>query len=197
MRNSKSISVFSLNHPQSNLPAIKAGSVPESVFAEGFTESYWRAASRVHSGTSKTQMCFAREIPVNGLGIADLVSVAWNPDKELHVSGDSAKLPELKRPTVRAFEMKLDNWKKGLMQAHRYSFFSDSSILVLPSDRIGTAVDHIDLFIKLQVGLWSYNPASGSIRQYYTPRPVRPENGKHRGLVLQRVWESATAEPAV
>ncbi len=196
MRTSRPISVFSFSHPQSNLPAIKAGSAAESMFAAAFTESYWRNASRVHSGSSKTQMYFAREIPVSGLGIADLVSVAWNPEKGLRFSFHEDGAPEQSHSTVRAFELKLDNWKKGLMQAYRYKFFSDSSILVLPSEKLSPALKHIDAFFNLQVGLWGYNQDSGCIRSHFTPRPARPENEKYRVLALRRVFESATAEPA-
>lgn len=195
MRNSKPISIFNFSHPQSNLPAIRAGSVSESTFAAAFAKSYWLSASRMHSGTSRTQMCFAREIPVNGLGIADLVTVAWNPTQMHQFPTHRDAVPEMNLSTVRAFELKLENWKKGLMQAYRYKFFSDSSILVLPNSNLTAALKSIDVFAQLRVGLWSYNMETGCIRSYLTPRPARPEDNKHRMIAILRVLEAVTAEP--
>lgn len=197
MKTLGSISVYDSAHPQANLPRLRQSSKPEAAFAKAFAEAYLERAHRLHSKSEKTEILLAREIPVNGFGIADVLSVAWKPSSRILDGRIAAAEAAAHSPTIRAFEAKLHDWKKGLMQAHRYSFFSDVSILVLPANKIRNALKNLDSFHILRVGLWGFDEESDTIRAIFTPRPKHAYIEKHRLLALQRVLDSATAQPVV
>jgi len=88
------------------------------------------------------------------------------------------------QPTVRAFEVKLSDWRRGLMQAHRYSFFSDAAILVIPDSKLPLAKKSLPTFRSLNVGLWGYNEISKAITKVLTPRPKRPAPNGHRAKAI-------------
>lgn len=160
---------YNFHHPQKNFSGGKKRPSPETVFAEKFARSYSERFLHIHSGTCKDNTLFIREVPVSGNGIADLVVFSWDRSLARQAS-TSLNLEELD-PTVRAFELKLSNWRKGIMQAHRYKYFSHASILVLPKNRVQSVQSELDLFRKLGVGLWGFALETGSITCFYTPRP--------------------------
>jgi len=165
------------HNPQKNLSGEKRMQNPEAIFAEKFARSYSDRFLHIHSGTRKDNTLFIREVPVSGNGIADLVVFSWDRSLARQAS-TSLNLEELD-PTVRAFELKLSNWRKGIMQAHRYKYFSHASILVLPKNRVKSVQSELDLFRKLGVGLWGFAPETGSITCFYTPRPRQQHIPKH------------------
>ncbi len=118
-----------------------------------------------------------REVPVYGNGIADLLVFSWS---NTLTSLESTPLDlEQLDPTVRAFEFKLSDWRRGMMQAHRYKYFSHASILVLPKNKIKSVRPELNLFRKLRVGLWGFLPETGSITCFYTPRPKQQQIPKY------------------
>jgi hypothetical protein len=147
------------------------------VFAEQFARSYCERFAQIHSGTCKNKPLFIREVPVSGNGIADLLVFSWShtPTPQESTCLDLEQLD----PTIRAFEFKLSNWRKGLMQAHRYKYFSHASILVLPRNKIKSVKQELNIFQKLRVGLWGFLPETGSITCFYTPRPKQQQIAKH------------------
>ena len=177
------------HHPQNNLRAGQNGRPgPEAEFASLFARSYQRRFVRTHPGTTKPRTLFIREVPVHGNGIADLMVLSWRGDGSTEAGGrlDLAELD----PTIRAFEIKMADWRSGLMQAHRYRYFSHVSLLVLPRDKLGLAKTHIDLFRALRVGLWGFDPESRAILTAYTPRPKRQHIEKHRQRALQMALQA-------
>ena len=130
----------------------------------------------------------AREVPVNGFGIADLVTVSWEMTFD---SWPQTGMSGALRPTVRAFEFKLSNWRKGMMQAHRYRFFADVAVLVLPTPNLAVAEPWISTFQKLNVGLWGFNEMTGAISPIITPRPRMPAGRGHREKAINRVLNTA------
>ena len=74
--------------------------------------------------------------------------------------------------------MKLSDWRKGLAQAYRYSYFADLAVVVLPPDLATVAKADLDLFRESNVGLWSFDPATGAIRKIFTPRGSGPRSPK-------------------
>jgi len=80
--------------------------------------------------------------------------------------------------------MKLSDWRKGLSQAYRYSYFADIAVVVLPPDVAAIAKTNLDLFRQSKVGLWSFNPATGAIRKLFTPRNSGPRNARAKGKAL-------------
>ena len=85
---------------------------------------------------------------------------------------------KLQRQQFTAFELKLRDWRKGIVQAYRYRYFCDRSIVVLPGDVADRASKRLELFASLDVGLWSFDPDTNVITKYFKrERPeVRPRD---------------------
>lgn len=167
----------------------------EEEFARSFAVEYDSRYASIHPGSSKMRRVLAHEVPVNGFGIADLVTVSWDTS-----AADPLNLPatgnELHvQPTVRAFEVKLSDWRRGLMQAHRYNYFADTAILVLPAAKLPT-VSNLDTFKNIRVGLWGYDEKTGKITKVYTPRPKRPSRPNHREKAIERVLAVINQAPS-
>lgn len=179
-------------NPQQNLSSRVAKRNPESKFTEQFALAYQDRFRKIHSGTSKWKTLFVREVPVFGNGIPDLLALSWSHNRAVHLSTclDLEKLD----PTVRAFEFKLTNWRRGLMQAHRYKFFSHVSILVLPSHKMKSVKAQIDIFRKLRVGLWSFSPETGAITCFYTPRPIKQKFAEYRQRALRLAAQAVCSQ---
>ena len=162
--------------PRANFGPRWTSANEEDRFAIAFSGAYDRQFCAIHKGTTKFNRAMAREVPVNGFGIADLVTVSW---------GESAV------PTMRAFELKLSDWRRGLMQAHRYRFFADVAILVVPVSKIAIIDRFMRTFKALNVGLWGFDEATGIISQIFTPRPRRPPDRGHHEKAIARVLATA------
>ncbi len=121
-----------------------------------------------------------RELPVPGSGIADFVVIKTT---------ECVKKNNFKT-TVQAFEFKLKDWRSGLMQAHRYKYFSNSSILVIPADKIKLVQKSLVLFKQLGVGLWAFNISSGTITKKFTPRPKKIPDAKRAAYVLDKAFDT-------
>ena len=160
----------------------------EDRFADAFAEAYDGKYPWLHSGSPKLNRIMAREVPVNGFGIADLVTVSWEMTFD---SWPQTGMSGALRPTVRAFEFKLSNWRKGMMQAHRYRFFADVAVLVVPTPKLAVAEPWMSTFQKLNVGLWGLNETTGAISPIITPRPRMPAGRGHREKAINRVLNTA------
>ena len=165
------------HNPQENFSSSDTRQKPEAKFAEQFACAYRDRFTKIHSRTTKWRTLFVREVPVFGNGITDLLVLSWSksPAKQASGSLDFDKLD----PTVRAFEFKLSDWRKGLMQAHRYKYFSHASTLVLPCHKMRSVASQIEIFRKLRVGLWWFSTKNGTITCSYTPRPIRQQIPKY------------------
>ena len=119
-----------------------------------------------------------RELPIPGSGIADFVVVKKH----------NCTKTDKPRTIVQAFEFKIKDWRKGLMQAHRYKYFSNSSILVVPSHTIKPAQKSIDLFKQLGVGLWAFNASAGIVTKTFTPRPKKVLDARRAAYVLNKAY---------
>ena len=177
------------HHPQQNLSANgKVMEQPEETFASHFAQAYQSQFAQIHSHATRRETLFVREVPVSGNGIADLLVLSWTEDPTL--SGSlSLALPEA-APTIRAFELKLSNWRNGMMQAHRYKYFSHASILVVPKAKLKAIKPEIDLFKILRVGLWGFEPETASIICLYTPRPRQQIIPEYRDKALHQVSQT-------
>ena len=170
---------FKQRHPRRNLPAALARKRGESNFVSTFSKAY--IASIASGGIG------GKEFALSGFGIADFVWIAWqsavNPDEGSALSIEKLK-SLLNRHKLTAFEMKLSDWRKGLAQAYRYSYFADLAVVVLPPDLAATAKAALDRFRASSIGLWSFDPASGAIRKLFTPRSSGPRNSKAKERAL-------------
>jgi len=177
MLDTSNIYEYSFHNPQRNFSRGDNRQNLEAEFAERFARAYCNKFLQIHSGTSKKKTLFVREVPVSGNGIADLLVFSWSQTLTQQES-TSLDLEEL-APTVRAFEFKLSDWRRGMMQAHRYKYFSNASILVLPRHKMKSVESQLNLFRKLRVGLWGFAPETGSITCFYTPRPKQQQIAKY------------------
>ena len=72
-----------------------------------------------------------------------------------------------------AFEMKLSNWKRALIQAYKYRAFSEYSYVILDNAHINPAIKNIEMFQTSNIGLLSIN-INGDIEKHYKPRKEKP-----------------------
>lgn len=192
MLDTDTIHTCDLRHPQQNLrPAEKGFEEPEAEFADHFAAVYKSAFPKVHAKTTRRRTLFVRELPVSGSGIADLVVLNWS-GRNAPRDDEDVDLPRFS-PTVRAFEVKLKNWRGGLMQAHRYSYFSHAAMLVVPITSLATIRNHLNLFKTLRVGLWGFDRGAERIAPLYTPRPRRQQVPKLAARALTAAIGIASA----
>jgi len=158
--------------PERNLPGRRLrGTTAETRFTLSFTRAYLSQHAAIHNRTDKLATACARQVPVNGFGIADLVTVAWKQTDSNSGPLSANEFIREARPTVRAFEVKLNDWRRGMTQAHRYRYFASVAILVLPVGKCESAVPYLNTFRRIRVGLWGFDPGSNRIIPHYTPRP--------------------------
>jgi len=169
---------YRFSEPRHNLPGRKGRATAEDRFTIAFMRSYADQAAEIHCGSRKTSIAFAREIPVNGYGIADLHVVAWEalPQEQFP---DVRSFAQVAKPCTRAFECKLSNWRQAMAQAGRYRFFANQSIVVLPDAVCMRALPFLTTFKAIKVGLWSFERSTGRITAHFTPRPASPKSGKY------------------
>lgn len=172
-------------HPQRNFAAKTPKKNPENEFATQFTRAYSDKYLSIHTGTSKKNTLFIREVPISGNGIADLLVFSWTNSNSLTSRCFEDIDPEQLNPTIRSFEFKLSDWRRGMMQAHRYKYFSHASILVLPREKLNNVKTQLDIFKKLRVGLWGFSLESGNISCIFTPRPKQQQIPKHSLRAIQ------------
>lgn len=72
-----------------------------------------------------------------------------------------------------AFEMKLSNWKRAIVQAYRYRSFAETSFVVLDNANIRPAIRNIELFKKAEIGLLSID-LDGNLINHYEPETNTP-----------------------
>lgn len=181
--------------PERNLP----GRIPRKITAETrftilFARAYLKQALTLHYGSPKNHLTCARQIAINGFGIADLVSIAWGKTTQRFFDSPESLL-QYARPTIRAFEVKLNNWRKGMTQAHRYKYFANAAIVVLPAGKCNAALHYIDTFHRIRVGLWGFDPMTSKIVMHYTPRPSVPFEPKYALKVINIIRHLPRALP--
>jgi hypothetical protein len=183
--------------PHRNLPNRKAGNGREARFARQFAGAYAAQFRQIHPRSPDNAIAIAREIPANGYGIADCVAVSWRLSKFRSAGGFIAPDHFFLRvkPTLRAFEVKLRDWRQALRQANRYRFFAHVPIVVLPAERCGPALVYLDTFRLLNVGLWSFAPAANRIVAHFTPRCARPRDIQQALRAIGLVARASKALP--
>jgi hypothetical protein len=173
----ETIHKLKFSEPRRNLPGRKGIATEEDRFTIAFARAYRAASLRIHARSKKTELAMAREIPVNGYGIADLVAVMWNPEMKNAVSVDD--LAKDGAVVSRAFECKIKDWRSALTQAGRYRFFAHQAIVVLPVESCRLALVYLETFQLTRTGLWSFDRATGKIQVHHTPRSRRPMSPKY------------------
>jgi len=183
--------------PSRNLPDHPGGRSRESALTCRFGQAFVDLSSSEHGHPKQSALALAREIPANGYGIADLVAVRWNPRRASVTKPplEPEVFVKLVNPTLCAFEVKLRDWRRALMQANRYRFFAHVAVVVLPETICHRALEHIDTFRMVGVGLWSFDPKTNCITRHFTPRPVAPLDPRHEVRVLRLVARVSRSLP--
>jgi hypothetical protein len=182
--------------PHRNLPRHKAGNGCEDRFARLFARAYMTQFASLHPRATDDAVAVAREIPANGYGIADCVAVSWKRSNMQPAAGqiiEPSTFLSCARPTLRAFEVKLHDWRRALLQANRYRFFAHIPIVVLPADKCAVALKHIATFRLLGIGLWSFHPPESRIVAHYSPRRSRPLDRRQASRALGLVARASKA----
>lgn len=184
--------------PERNLPGRKARAITaETRFTIRFAKAYIDKIDAIHHGSTKNNVACARQVAVNGFGITDLIFVAWKAQRTRVQPASCRDLLDGFSPTVRSFEVKMRDWRRGMTQAHRYRYFSNAAILVLPADASEAPRRYLDTFRRIKVGLWDFDPISGNIRCHFTPRPHKPFEPKYMLRALQIVSQASRVLPVL
>lgn len=182
--------------PRRNLPLKTSRVHTERNFTLKFARAYVSQIEFFHHGTTRTEVDFSREIPINGLGIADFVAVFWDPRKlkGKNQASNSSDFFKLASPIIRAFELKISNWRKALMQAFRYRYFADAAIVVLQMEKLKVAANYLNTFKTINVGLWGFDPKNNQITQLYTPRPSAQLEPKYKVRAIELVAKASKVQ---
>jgi hypothetical protein len=111
----------------------------------------------------------AKEFDLVGYGIADLMCVYPTEGKLQFV----------------AFELKIDDWRRALSQAYRYTYFADLSVVVLPAHLKEKEVEIIQHFRNAGVGLWYFDSKAKQIVKSYMPIDAEFRNQSARNKALK------------
>jgi hypothetical protein len=184
------------SEPRRNLSNKSSRKNTERDFTLNFARSYISQIEALHHGATRTKVDFAREIPINGFGIADLVMVFQNPKKPKFrdCMSDNANSPQVTEYIIRAFELKMADWRRALIQAHRYRYFADAVIVVLPIEKLKIASNYSNTFKSIKVGLWGFDPLKKQIITLYTPRPSNPLEPKYKPRAIKLVSQASKSQ---
>jgi hypothetical protein len=187
---------FQFREPRRNLPNKSSRKNAERDFTIKFARSYVSRIELLHHGTIRTAVEFAREIPINGFGIADFVAVHWNPKMLQSESQilNSVDFCRIASPIIRAFELKISNWRKAIMQAIRYKYFADAAIVVLHVNKFKIASEYLNTFRTINVGLWTFDPEKNQINALYTPKPSTPLEPKYKPKTIGLVAKASKSQ---
>jgi hypothetical protein len=175
---------FGCHDTRRNLPPASSLKRGEANFLAKFERVYLEEA--LAGREAHSLHASGREFALDGFGRADLVFMAWKPSSKTE---DFSALA-LEHLDLTAIEAKIKDWRKGLMQAARYRFFADQSLLVLPPDAARIAVRYLQTFQALQVGLWEFDPVKLVITRHFTPAKTRPLNTKAREKAVHLIQSS-------
>jgi len=160
--------IFGTYNTRRNLPRSTGCRRGEANFLGSFLRSFM---------TDSPDRCFfGRHFAVPECGVADCIILRF---------GEAEEEPE--KGLIMAFETKLSDWRKALSQAYRYRYYADVSIVVLPADIAGPAMDKRHLFQQSGVGLWTFNPKSGAICPKIATEKPKPLNPCKREQALIRI----------
>jgi hypothetical protein len=85
-----------------------------------------------------------------------------------------------------AFEMKISNWKRGLVQAYRYKAFSNYSYLVLDNKYSNQALININSFVNSNIGLICIE-ATGRCLIQFKPHISSPYSPALRAKLVKNI----------
>lgn len=141
---------------------------------DSFVDFYSHNIHRIHPRSTKEHFHIYTEFQVSGYGIPDV----------LVFLSDDANTNQLNNSVVRAFEIKISDWRKALMQAARYKYFSNVATVVLPYSKTNAPRKYLETFKMLKVGLWGFDEEKRVLHKFYTPRPTKALSEKTIAKVI-------------
>lgn len=120
--------------------------------------------------------------PQGLFGVPDLVIASFNPSRNTE---DSIM--------VFAFEMKLSNWQRALVQAFRYRSFAEASYVLLDKKHIAPAIRQVDRFERANIGLLSID-LLGNVAIHHQPKYDLPFCERMRANLEKIVYETSTKD---
>jgi hypothetical protein len=147
--------------------------------------NFMRAFERAYFARTNAVGVAAGEFSIAGFGVADLVWIGWTRSSDPGEFTALALEKQLRRRQLHAFEGKLKDWRRGLQQAFRYRYFSDKAIVVMPYEGAGAALANLDSFRHSLVGFWTFDAATETIREHYTPTRVRAFSREARDKAIR------------
>jgi hypothetical protein len=172
---------FGCHDTRRNLPAASSSKRGEANFLAKFERVY--LASELRDSAGRQRHATGREFALEGFGRADLLFMAWQTGPQ----DEEFSALALKNLRVTAIEAKLKDWRKGLMQASRYRFFANRSLLVLPTETAAVALVFLETFRALNVGLWEFDTNGNVLRRHFTPRSGKPLNAIARDRAIRMI----------
>lgn len=164
-----------------NLPGPASRRRAEGNFVLAFERAYLAGPS------SLGDFARVREVPVTGFGVADLVWLAWQGEGGSGGAIEGRGVTPPNTPSIRAFEMKLQDWAKGLAQAVRYRFFAHESFLVVPMEQARLALKKRETFESAGVGLISFEPLTGRYRILIRAEKGTPLSARAHRCIVERL----------
>lgn len=165
--------------PRTNLPQKFQQTNREETFVNSFLKAYIK--------TIRSSSIFIKETAMPGLGIADL----------LHCAGVEKNKRVITRIRgIIAFEMKIGKWKQALTQSHKYSYFADKVVVVLPANRTHAALQNIQWFKDLKISLWSFDSNTSKITKIFDLRRNTASSIRERRRVVEKI-KQITTPPAL
>jgi hypothetical protein len=87
-----------------------------------------------------------------------------------------------------AFEMKLANWKRALIQAFRYAAFAHYAYVLLDASHVTAALISMDRFLRANIGLLSFSQ-SGGLKLHHRPVCRTPYSAPLQAELRRRIYE--------
>jgi len=170
--------------PSRNLPWSKNGNSPEKKMLMKFLVCH---SSMLKAERERVSVI---EFPVSGYGVADYICLHGKADSQTRENVMSWQFP-----TLLAFEMKINDWRRAISQAYRYKFYANASYVVLPMKNAEKAFSsNVDLFRHLEVGLWGYDSDNDLVKKFYSPRRSVPLCRSARKSVMGQISEEVKAQ---
>ncbi len=160
------LSRISKNYPRQNLPYSKSSKRIESLFVHAFVNNF---NTELLIKNYNKKYILAKELDLNGYGIADLVLWEYSI-KNCHNES------RLIRTILTTFEVKIKDWRKAIIQAYRYKYYSNRAIVIIPIEYSAKAVINKKLFSDFNIGLWIFDKKNKQTNKIFTPRAHKPIN---------------------
>lgn len=149
--------------------------------------NFLRAFERAYLARLDASGFVAGEFALPGYGVADLVWIGWNTGSNEEDFTAFSVEKRLHRRHLFAFEAKLKDWRRALQQAFRYRYFSDKAIVLMPFENVGPALEALESFRQVEIGLWSFERKTETIRQHFTPTKVKALNKTARTKAISLI----------